>query len=576
MIIKKMDIACRQIIRWLGILCVGYLFLQGLFTICCIQRVEETTYFMSNNVLRQLLCIVAVILVVKFVGVPYIKPILERHGHIITWALLGVQVVFLCVWTGLTQFWANGDMEKVFQYAGMFLAGDFSGWQAGGYPHEWPHQNGLILFVAGLLRVFDVNQAYLAFYGVNILFYALTIIGLHYALRVAFPAKPVYCAQTICLILYLPYAFHITLLYGNVIGFGFAALALMLALLYVAKPSWVRIILAAVCMALGIIFKQNETIILVAILILLAAEWFLKKGKRLLRLGQMAVFLLIVLLGVKVPNLVIETASGMELEGGNSKWAHVAMGLMECDAAPGWYNGYNDEVFRASGYDTKVTGEAALEMVAQRVQTFVDDPAYAWRFFHKKQASQWNNPTFECFHIQNSRGTSVELNSLVNSAINDGGKLNILLIYLMDMLQSVTLFGVLIYLLTEKQPDWRQLLFVICFLGAFVFWGIWEAKGRYVVPFYLLLIPYSILGYRQMARLKMIRLRLTKSEDKTVFGVSGLSKNYLILAVLLVLIVIIAMSQNAWIADAFKINDMTQEYYDYIHQFGQNLTNLRF
>lgn len=576
MIIKKMDIACRQIVRWLGILFVGYLFLQGLFTICCIQRVEETTYFMSNNVLRQLLAIVAVVLVFRFVGIPYIKPLLEKHGTIITWTLLGVQVIFLCLWTGLTQFWANGDMEKVFQHAGMFLVGDFSGWLPGGYPYEWPHQNGLILFVAGLLKFLNVNQAYLAFYGVNILFYALTIIGLHYALRVAFPEKYIYCAQTICLICYLPYAFHITLLYGNVIGFGFACMALMLALLYVSKPTWNRIILAAVCMAFGIIFKQNEMIILIAIVVLLVGEWFTKKGNRLVRLVQIVAFVLIVLVGIKVPNLVIETASGMELEGGNSKWAHVAMGLMECDAAPGWYNGYNDEVFRASGYDTEATSEASLEMVAERVQIFTEDPAYAWSFFHKKQASQWNNPTFECFHIQNFRGTSVELNSLVSSTINDGGKLNIILIYALDMLQSITLFGVLIYLISNKKPDWRQSLFVICFLGAFVFWGIWEAKCRYVVPFYLLLIPYCVLGYRQLVHLKPIRIRFSKNEEKTQIGVSGWNKNYVSLAILLLIIVIIAVSQNSWTADAFKINDMTEEYYDYIYQFGQNLTGVRF
>ena len=42
---RKISIFCRKAVRLLGILMIGYLFLQGLFTICCIQRVTDRTYY---------------------------------------------------------------------------------------------------------------------------------------------------------------------------------------------------------------------------------------------------------------------------------------------------------------------------------------------------------------------------------------------------------------------------------------------------------------------------------------------------------------------------------------------------
>jgi len=38
---RKISIICRTIVRYIGIVFIGYLFLQGLFTICCIQQIEE-------------------------------------------------------------------------------------------------------------------------------------------------------------------------------------------------------------------------------------------------------------------------------------------------------------------------------------------------------------------------------------------------------------------------------------------------------------------------------------------------------------------------------------------------------
>lgn len=63
----------------------------------------------------------------------------------------------------------------------------------------------------------------------------------------------------------------------------------------------------------------------------------------------------------------------------------------------------------------------------------------------------WNNPTFESFTLQSNKVSNVELSPLVKSTIFDDGKINILLIAFFDVCQSLYLFGILMYLITEKK-----------------------------------------------------------------------------------------------------------------------------
>ena len=88
----------------------------------------------------------------------------------------------------------------------------------------------------------------------------------------------------------------------------------------------------------------------------------------------------------------------------------------------------------------------------------------------------------------------------MKSTIFDGGKVNILLIAFFDVCQSIFLFGILLYLITEKKAGFGEPLPFLLLIGAFVFWTFWETKCRYLLPYFLFVIPYSVLGYRNLIR----------------------------------------------------------------------------
>ena len=141
-----------RIVRIVSIIIIGYLFLQGLFTICNMQRVTERVYYMKNNPWRQLLCIGIVILLCLAARKFKAKEFLDRYGHYVFYVCITGMVLFLLWWVSQTGFWFFGDSEKIYMCAGAFLGGDPSPWEPGGYAYMWPHQNGMILLVAFLLR----------------------------------------------------------------------------------------------------------------------------------------------------------------------------------------------------------------------------------------------------------------------------------------------------------------------------------------------------------------------------------------------------------------------------------------
>lgn len=547
----------NKFIQLTCIILVGYLFFQGLFTLCNIQNVFENTFYVENNVFTQLtgilFFVLFVILLIKLGG-----QILEKQGKIIFLILLCLMDLFLIWWVTQTVFWFYGDIGILYGAAAHLLEGDFSYWQPGGYCYMWPFQTTLTLMIAAILKTSSLGASFYIFPFICILFYTITILSIYATLQLMFEDKALVNAQGIMLACYFPYAFLSLCMYGDPIGYGWGTLAIFHAVKYVKRSKSRNLLLSGMFMALAIVFKLNCSILLVGVVVLLILKAVLEREKLPRRFLLIMVFLLIVFGGKKLPDLCFEAISGMDMPVGNSRWTHLAMGLQECEKAPGWYNGYNANVFIDNGYDTEKAAEEAKKAIKALVGNFRRHPDYAWKFFHKKLASEWNNPTFQCFHEQSSRRTARELSSFVKSFLYEGGKLNILAIGFLDIAQSVLLFGILLYFILEKNADYCQLFWGLLFIGAFVFWMFWEAKARYVAPYFLFLIPYSFMGYRML-----VQCWKEKRVKRTVF-------------VLLAVTVFLYFSNVGWINSSLKINRDTESYYEHIHRWNQNFLWLRY
>lgn len=88
----------------------------------------------------------------------------------------------------------------------------------------------------------------------------------------------------------------------------------------------------------------------------------------------------------------------------------------------------------------------------------------------------------------------------IKAAVRDGN--NIVWKELMNIVQTLINFGVLIYIAgCWKRFDSLtvyELFNAVLMIGGFVFFTFWEAKSQYVAPYYFVIIPYAVIGWKSM------------------------------------------------------------------------------
>ena len=125
------------------------------------------------------------------------------------------------------------------------------------------------------------------------------------------------------------------------------------------------------------------------------------------------------------------------------------------------------------------------------------------RFYSRKTASQWNNPTFEMFYgmdidwgygFQYRFSSDYKINKFFNNFLNLNNEITVQKI--LNFEQSLILFGSLVYIvsfLLKKDKTKEELLLPLTFVGGFLFLFIWEAKSQYALFYYVILFIYAIL-----------------------------------------------------------------------------------
>ena len=167
------------------------------------------------------------------------------------------------------------------------------------------------------------------------------------------------------------------------------------------------------------------------------------------------------------------------------------MGMIEDASKPGWFNNYGTTTYYNNECDYDATNTQALEKIEERVQYFLSHPTDAASFWKRKICTQWNDPFFSTAELINSDNTSIgPIARLLNEKMG-------ILIGLLSTLQSFIYLGLLFYILLCKHNSILTRLPEVMFLGGFLFSLLWEANSRYVYPYYLIIIPISLLGWQQ-------------------------------------------------------------------------------
>lgn len=510
------------LIRVILAVVVFVLFLHSIFSTSFIGQIpgddggiQDHTLNVADSPFLHLL----ILLAITVVCVVIFRICRERESRIRLQAALliiaAAGFILGTVWILATQLYPGSDPAKVCQVAAQWREGNFSAFEQSvdgeeGYLFKYPFQSGIVLFYYLLMGVLGTEN-YVGMQFANLL--ALT--ASYYLLAQILAQfwrkdKASVILAHIALILWAPYMFYITYLYGIMPGMACSLGAVYCVVRYLERRKLWYMLPAALLMGLATVFKMNCLIYLVAIgcflgydavKSLLSKEPEQKAKKTWL---MPLVFLAVMGLGVagmnRAVNSYVERLSGYEMPEGQVMLSWVVMGLQEAPKGPGNYNGFNGNVYTESHYDTKLANERSKEALKEQLRWMREAPVdHGLVFFARKTAYQWNDPTFISLDRMAGRDSKIERSPVVVSLIE--GKGCTYLSIGLNIVQTLILTGALFYLVfTGKKGKIPELIIFVVFLGGFLFHLVWEASASYAVPYYVLLIPYAVKGFAEYIR----------------------------------------------------------------------------
>lgn len=378
-----------------------------------------------------------------------------------------------------------------------FMQGTYITLDKGYYCELYPRQLGLIALLELVFSIAGPNN-YFAFEVISALLVpCIAFLGYRILREITkdFSVGVCYCLlMTGC----LPLIFYTSYVYGEIAGIFFSFLAVFFTLRYKNKKKHCLFYMIGILLsfAMAYLVRKNSLILIIAFC-LTALLWALKeKDKKVL----LTVFLAIIIpfsafWGIQQ---MYEMRSGIEKSSGIPASAWIAMGLDEHDGRFGWYYGTKDkDAYIESGYNREIADVACKQEIKDRLQYLISRPSYAIHFFKQKQLSQWNEPLYQAYHF--SQNYSEETVPTEGSFLFWLESHFMLLLGFCDKLQLILYLGMLLYFTFAVKKDSNILhhILPVMIIGGFLFSMIWEAKARYILPYYIAMFPMAVIGYQQ-------------------------------------------------------------------------------
>ena len=297
--------------------------------------------------------------------------------------------------------------------------------------------------------------------------------------------------------------------YSDVLALVLCMTAVWQFLRYVKEEKNSGAVLMVLCFVAAVLLRNNSLIVMIAVLCVLFVKALSRKRWQYL---ICAAAVLAASLG-SGPALksYYEHKTGVEVNDGMPSILWIAMGMQESDKEAGWYNGYSIYIYQdVCKYHSETAGKLGYAEVKARAKEFLKDPFYAADFYFRKFSSQWAEPTYGCFIM--TYATEHERSPFAESLYT--GWPNRLLQKYMDSYQ-ILIYGLALFLLIykagrkEQEPlEWYVLLIAV--IGGVLFHELWEAKSRYVFPYFVMMIPMAAGGLAELSG--CIRKWRTKDE----------------------------------------------------------------
>lgn len=430
----------------------------------------------------------------------------ERHMSKkiqLIWCRVTLGIAML--WIGAAGLWwirsadraPEGDQAFIYAGASYFQDGEFFFLNKGSYLGMYPHQLTLVALYE-LLFMFVGAYNYYAIEKVSVILAVVIVYAGYRIVSELTEHTAVIVGYNLMMLGCAPLVFYTSWCYGEVPSIFCILLAAWMLLAYsrCGKKRCLVIMTAAVIMALW--FRRHSVILLAALCI--AAGVYALKKKDIRIMAALVITIALCWISQQGIYKMYEYRSGIEHEQGIPFSALIAMGLQDGPYSfGGWYNDYPKSTYYELKCDREKTSAFAKQNIKERLRVFAGDLGYAKNFFREKILSQWNQPLYQSifFNTKYSEEEAPQEGSLVAKV--SGSHFRKILAFC-DRWQFVVYLGMLCYFwfAVRKDSNILQHLLGITIVGGFFFSIIYEAKARYIFPYYVMMFPLALYGYQQM------------------------------------------------------------------------------
>ena len=388
----------------------------------------------------------------------------------------------------------------------------------GGYLTRFPFQFPLLSLMRFLVIVFGPN-AYTAFEVLNVLCAAITGVLIAYYVNLLFRNKNVTILSLLFYAAFLPMIFYATFAYGNTICLPFVFGALIFHAKNIRGGSWRDAMQSLICIFFAILLKSTMVYCLLGMIVV----WIVSALRS--KKWEHAVCVLLAIAFFALSNVTVADAAnsfGHSAKDGLPSTVWLAMATDPARKGgpnnPGWYNGYPTS-FDVASYNKETIKKESTEFLQNNLKHFANNPSDLFSFFTKKFAGEWLEPTYESLLASSWKWNGPYRQVLIDRKMNPAlrslysGKLNMVVFTFLDALQFmlVAFTAVFLCVLLRKRKSPSSLPKISCefsyeyltplltplviVLGMAVLYIVWEAQSQYILPAYLLMIPFAARGF---------------------------------------------------------------------------------
>ncbi len=449
----------------------------------------EIPIAIKDNIFLNVLIIILIFFLIYLINKLINKFIDKINTNILMIVVSLIMIFVSIIWILSSNSLPDADQAYVCTYADEFNHGNFEGLLMGQYLGMHHHQLGMVSMLRIIFSLFgDYN--YRAFQIINALALGLLVISgdmlirnMHFNIN----KKKTEIYYLLLMLLCIPLYIYTDFVYGEILTISFMFLTLWMLLTYLNKHKWYNLLICLIAGTISCLVRRNTIIFIIACTLILIIKVIIEHNRYVIT--SLITIILAGTLSFVIPNIQYGKYIPHDSKEMPSS-LYIAMGLR---GENGYYEGYNLTTYRNCGFDTIKANEVATKYINERLTYFNSNKDEAYTFFYNKLNIQWNVPMFQCLIMNHEfNGNPGHLASLVYEG-NLNNLLNIVSNYYHLFIITTCFIFVIYSFKNRKHLQLEDYIFLVFIIGGFLFSIMWEAKARYILPYFVAMIPYSAI-----------------------------------------------------------------------------------